>query len=114
MRRSVWPGCRSKAVIVNATGGRLASRLYDAKITIDGRAITQADVHRVLEAARRVVNNKAGQCYTLCRSGFALGETRHIQDPRGMVGDELGADMHVLSCDAAAARNLMLAVNAAI
>jgi len=27
-----------------------------------------------------------------------------------MVGDELGADMHVLSCDAAAARNLMLAV----
>jgi cell division protein FtsA len=27
-----------------------------------------------------------------------------------MVGDELGADLHVLSCDAAAARNLMLAV----
>ena len=27
-----------------------------------------------------------------------------------MIGEELGADMHVLSCDAAAARNLMLAV----
>ena len=27
-----------------------------------------------------------------------------------MIGDELGADMHVVACDQAAARNLMLVV----
>jgi cell division protein FtsA len=33
-----------------------------------------------------------------------------VRDPKGMVGEELGAEMHVATCDAAAARNLMLAI----
>ncbi len=103
-------GVQVESVIVNVTGGRLASRLYDAKITIDGRAITQADVHRVLEACTTRGEQQGRAVLHSLPIGFALGETRHIQDPRGMVGAELGADMHVLSCDAAAARNLMLAV----
>ena len=43
-------------------------------------------------------------------TGFWLDATRGVRDPKGMVGDELGAEMHVASCDAAAARNLMLAI----
>jgi cell division protein FtsA len=43
-------------------------------------------------------------------TGFSLDRTRSIRDPKGMIGDELGADMHVVGCDAAAARNLMLAI----
>ena len=103
-------GVQVESVIVNATGGRLSSRLYDAKVAIAGRAVTQADVHRVLEACTTRGGQQGRAVLHALPIGFALGETRHIQDPRGMVGDELGADMHVLSCDAAAARNLMLAV----
>ncbi len=43
-------------------------------------------------------------------TGFSIGDMRNVRDPKGMIGDELGADMHVVSCDAAAVRNLMLAV----
>src|ERR1700719_1286289 len=43
-------GMQAESVLVNGTGGRLSSRLYDAKIAIAGRAVTQADGHRVLEA----------------------------------------------------------------
>ena len=103
-------GVQVESVIVNATGGRLSSRLYDAKVAIAGRAVTQADVHRVLEACTMRGGQEDRAVLHALPIGFALGETRHIRDPRGMVGDELGADMHVLSCDAAAARNLMLAV----
>ncbi|MGH6799193.1 MAG: cell division protein FtsA, partial [Roseiarcus sp.] len=103
-------GVQVESVIVNATGGRLSSRLYDAKVAIAGRAVTQADVHRVLEACTMRGGQEGRAVLHALPIGFALGETRHIQDPRGMVGDELGAEMHVLSCDAAAARNLMLAV----
>ena len=103
-------GMQAESVLVNATGGRLSSRLYDAKIAIAGRAVTQADVHRVLEACTMRGGQEGRAVLHALPIGFALGETRHIQDPRGMVGDELGADMHVLSCDAAVARNLMLAV----
>ena len=103
-------GMQAEGVIVNATGGRLSSRLYDAKVAIAGRAVTQADVHRVLEACTMRAGQEGRAVLHALPIGFALGETRHIQDPRGMVGDELGAFMHVLSCDAAAAGNLMLAV----
>ena len=36
-----------------------------------------------------------------------------IQDPRGMIGDELTLNMHLLSVDAAPVRNLELAINRA-
>jgi len=34
----------------------------------------------------------------------------NVRDPKGMVGDMLSVDMHVVGCDVTAARNLMLAV----
>ena len=43
-------------------------------------------------------------------TGFSLGDMRNVRDPKGMMSDELGADMHVISGDATAVRNLMLAV----
>lgn len=103
-------GVEVESVIVNATGGRLASRLYEAKVAIAGRAVTQADVHRVLEACTASGSQQSRAVLHSLPNGFSLGETRHIQDPRGMVGDELSAEMNLLSCDAAAARNLLLSV----
>ncbi|HET6377394.1 MAG TPA: cell division protein FtsA [Methylocella sp.] len=103
-------GVQVESVIVNVTGGRLASQLYNAKVAIPGRAVTQADIHRVLEACTARGSQQGRAVLHSLPIGFSLGETRQIQDPTGMVGEELGADLHVLSCDAAAARNLMLAV----
>ena len=42
--------------------------------------------------------------------GFSLDGARRHPDPRGMIGEALGVDMHVVTAEAAAARNLMLAV----
>jgi cell division protein FtsA len=103
-------GVQVESVIVNATGGRLGARLYDAKVAIAGRAVTQADVHRVLEACTASGGQQGRAVLHSLPAGFSLDDTRHIEDPRGMVGGELSAEMNVLSCDAASARNLMLAV----
>ncbi|VTZ48619.1 Cell division protein FtsA [Methylocella tundrae] len=103
-------GVEVESVIINATGGRLGSQLFDAKVAIGGRAVGQADIHRVLEACTARGGRDGRAVLHSLPIGFSIGETRRIEDPRGMIGDELGADMHVLSCDAAAARNLMLAV----
>ncbi|TIW76150.1 MAG: cell division protein FtsA, partial [Mesorhizobium sp.] len=43
--------------------------------------------------------------------GFSLDAERGVRDPRGMVGDALGVDMHVLTGDAAPMRNLELSIN---
>ena len=42
--------------------------------------------------------------------GYTLDGVRGIGDPRGMLAREFGVDMHVVTADVAAARNLMLTV----
>jgi cell division protein FtsA len=42
--------------------------------------------------------------------GFALDGVRGVGEPRGMLAREFGVDMHVVTADVAAARNLMLVV----
>ena len=103
-------GVEVESVIINATGGRIGSQLFDAKIALGGRAVGQPDVHRVLEACTARGGRDGRTVLHSLPIGFSIGEIRRIEDPRGMIGDDLGAEMHVLSCDASAARNLMLAV----
>ena len=42
--------------------------------------------------------------------GYSIDGGNGIRDPRGMLGERFGVDMHVATTDIAAARNLMLAV----
>jgi cell division protein FtsA len=103
-------GVQVESVIVNITGGRIGSQLYQAKVSVGGKGVSEHDVHRVLEAAASRVATQGCAVLHSLPNGFAVDSTTGVRDPRGMIGDQLGAEMHVVGCDAAAARNLMLAV----
>ncbi|HEX4765733.1 MAG TPA: cell division protein FtsA [Lichenihabitans sp.] len=103
-------GVEVSSVIVNVTGGRLSSQHYSAKVAVGGKAVSDYDVHRVLEASTATMARQGRAVLHSLPTGFTLDRTRGIRDPKGMIGDELGADMHVVGCDAAAARNLILAI----
>jgi cell division protein FtsA len=103
-------GVEVESIIVNMTGGRLASQLYNARVAIAHKAVSQHDIHRVLEAASHASAPHGRIALHALPMGFSLDATRGVRDPKGMIAHELGAEMHVASCDAAAARNLMLAV----
>ena len=103
-------GVQVESTIVNMTGGRLASRQFTGSVNLHRRTITDSDVHRVMDAA---IGQSMTQGRTVLHSlpiGYCLDESRHIRDPRGMIGDHLHVDMHVATCDTLAQRNLMLAV----
>jgi cell division protein FtsA len=99
-----------ESVIVNLTGGRLGSHHFSAKVNIGGRPVTEQDTHRVLEAAASRTAREGRAVLHSLPNGFSLDSTTGIRDPKGMIGEDLGATMHVVSCDVAAARNLMLAI----
>ena len=103
-------GVEVDSVVVNMSGGRLSSQLFDAKIALRGKAVGEHEIHRVLEAASAAGAYAGRAVLHAVPTGFWLDAPRGVRDPKGMVGDELGAEMHVASCDAAAARNLMLAI----
>jgi cell division protein FtsA len=67
--------------------------------------VLAAGAKRALAAERQVVHSLP--------VAFSLDAERGVRDPSGMVGETLGVDMHVLTTDAAPARNLELCVNRA-
>ena len=106
-------GVEVDSVVVNMSGGRLSSQLFDAKIALRGKAVGQNEIHRVLEAASAAGSYAGRAVLHAAPTGFWLDGAAGVRDPKGMIGDELGAEMHVATCDAAAARNLMLAIERA-
>ncbi|HEY4927036.1 MAG TPA: cell division protein FtsA [Roseiarcus sp.] len=103
-------GVEVDSVIVNMTGGRVSSQLYNAKVSIGGKPVSEYDIHRVLEAASAASARTGRNVLHALPTGFWLDATAGVRNPKGMVGEHLGAEMHVASCDGAAARNLMLAI----
>jgi cell division protein FtsA len=98
-----------QSVIVNLTGGRLASEHFEAHVGVRG-PVSPADVHRVLETASSHGLRPGRTVLHALPTGFSLDAQAHIVDPSGMIGEKLGVDLHVVTAEAAAARNLMLAV----
>ncbi len=98
-----------QSVIVNLTGGRLASEHFVALVPVRG-AVGEGEIHRVLDAASSNDLRQGRAVLHALPTGFSLDQQNHILDPAGMIGEKLGVDLHVLTAEAAAARNLMLAV----
>jgi cell division protein FtsA len=103
-------GAEVQSVIVNMSGGRLSSEQLSAKINVKGKLVGDYEMHRVIEAASAASSLPGRAVLHAIATGFRLDAQTDILDPRGMVGEQLGAELAVASCDVAAARNLMLAI----
>ena len=103
-------GVEVGGVIVNMSGGLLSSERFGAKVTLRGKTVSEHDIHRVLEAASTANGHSGRTALHALPTTFSLDATREVLDPKGMIGEQLGVELHVASCDSAAARNLMLAV----
>lgn len=102
-------GVQIDRMLVTASGGRLASLHFSAKTAIGGREIAEQDVHRVLEASATHSLNRGRVAMHSLPTAFSLDGVFGIHEPKNMIGEELGVDLHVATCDQAAVRNLILA-----
>jgi cell division protein FtsA len=97
-------------VIVNVSCGRLGSEHYSATVQLAGHQVTDGDIHRVLDAgASHSVRDRRAVLHSL-PIGHALDGVNGIRDPRGMLGQKLGVDMHIVTAESSPSKNLMLAV----
>ena len=98
------------AVIVSVSAGRPASELISASIEVAGSAIGERDIARVLTAGSRHSARAGRAVLHSLPIGYVLDHTGGIRDPRGMLARQFGIDMHVVTADVSATRNLMLAI----
>ncbi|HEX3413557.1 MAG TPA: cell division protein FtsA [Stellaceae bacterium] len=97
-------------VVVNLSGGFSASRIIKAEIGITGREITDAEMRRALEHGYVMREPGDRQIIHSVPVGFSVDDSRGIRDPRGMLGERLGVNMHVVTASAASVRNHTAAV----
>jgi cell division protein FtsA len=106
-------GLTVESLIVNLTAGRLASDIYTATIDLGGQEVELNDLKKVLSAAcQQSLRQDRAVLHSLA-TGFSLDGERGIRDPLSMYGDVLGVDMHVVTAERTALKNLELSVNRA-
>jgi cell division protein FtsA len=106
-------GLTVESLIVNLTAGRLTSDIYTATIDLGGQEVELNDLKKVLAAAcQQSLRQDRAVLHSLA-TGFSLDGERGIRDPLSMYGDVLGVDMHVVTAERTALKNLELSVNRA-
>ncbi len=103
-------GVQLESAVVSLSGGRLDSERFIADIELNGGAVADSDIARVLAAAsRHSVRDGRAVLHSL-PIGYSLDAASGIREPRGMVGHRFGVDMHMVTADVPTVRNLMLTV----
>ena len=98
-------------VVVNYSGVGVASRLIAYEVAIGGHAIGDADVRRVMDPEAALEGKPADhELLHAIPVGYAIDGTRGVRDPRGLYGQRLGVNVHVITAPGAALRNLTTAV----
>ena len=91
--------------VVNLSGGYRASRIVKTEIAVGGREIGDPDMRQVLERGYAMRDAPDRQVIHSIPVGFSIDDSRGILDPRGMAGERLGVDMHIVTAAIATVRN---------
>lgn len=99
-------------MVVSLTGGLPQSRRVRFEVPLNGHEVGDLDIQRVLDsqwlrqqqtADRRLVH--------AIPVSYSIDDHQGVRDPRGMVGSRLGANLHLVSVEATAARNITTCVS---
>jgi cell division protein FtsA len=92
-------------VVTNLSGGFFGSRIVKAEIDITGREVSDVELQRVLHQGALLRESVGRHVIHSVPVGFSIDDSRGIRDPRGMYGEHLGVNMHLVTASAASVRN---------
>lgn len=104
-------GVTVESLIVNVSSGRLVSEAFSAEIALGGHPVKQADISQVLRAGAEHALKPERSVVHSIPIGYSLDGEHGIQDPRNLLGNQLGVDMHVVTAENPPLRNLELCIN---
>jgi cell division protein FtsA len=99
-------GLTLRQVFVNLSAGTTMSHGVNVEVGINGHEIEEQDLQQVLTHGRSSLVKEGREIVHAVPVGYSIDGSRGIRDPRGMFGNELGIDMHVVTADPSPIRNL--------
>ena len=108
-------GREVESVFTGIAGGHIEGLNSRGVVAVTGRGreITQADVDRVLEAAKAVVIPMDREVLHVIPQEFIVDEQGGIKNPLDMIGVRLEAEVHIITGSVTSAQNLIKCVNRA-
>jgi cell division protein FtsA len=100
-------GAELRQVLLAVACGRLRSTTFAADAKIDGRAVSEADIVRLMSAGRSYVERDGRALLHMNCLGYRLDGAGGIAEPRGLAGKLLSADLHAVTADDGPLRNLV-------
>jgi len=100
-------GANVNAINVALSGPVFKSRLVAYDIGISGHEIGDQDLRKILDANR--LASELPEDQEIVHSipvGYSIDGNRGVRDPRGMFGDRLGVNLHVVTASINAIRNI--------
>ena len=110
MAAEVMKGYPLREVVVNLPGVNAMSHAHTAEVQIAGHEITDNDVRRALASAQaQVISDEYELIHTIPVS-YRIDGNDGIRDPKGMFGQHMSVDMHLVTGDMSALKNMATAI----
>jgi len=103
-------GITVRDVIVNLSAGQLKSQTVSVRAMADGEEIEDEDLSRLVTYAQDHFQPDGRAVLHAIPVSYTVDGCRGIRDPRGMIGQSLGVEVHMVSALAGPLRNLELCV----
>ena len=97
-------------VIVNVSGSHVASEGHSIEVEVSGQEVDDNDVLRALAQAQEKAATDERELIHTIPTFFSLNGQDGIRDPRGMVGEELGVDINIVTGERSVISNLAGAI----
>ncbi|MBV9251136.1 MAG: cell division protein FtsA [Acetobacteraceae bacterium] len=97
---------RLRSVIVNLGCGQPASRLFNVQWPVNGRAVDESDIRRVVNEGRARAATDGREPIHALPLSFSIDETDRVLDPRGLFCTTLTAKLHIIDAGSTALRSL--------
>lgn len=93
-------------VVVNLGASGVSSHNVTVELTVSGDTVSARDLEDILREGRSSVetdDTTVIHCFPL---SYTLDNVKNINDPRGMVGEKLAADLHIITAPSSMIRNI--------
>ena len=97
---------RVDRVFVNVNCGSPRSSQIEVELSVSGHQIKDTDVRRIMEHAGDHIDTEDRDLIHCIPTGYSIDGSNGIIDPRGMYGDLLGVNIHLVTAALGQSRNL--------
>lgn len=93
-------------VYVNLAFNDMQSEGLAVDVAVEGHEIGTADILNVLDRGRALFDARGREIIHALPVSYAVDDALGVREPRGLIGDRLGVEMHVVTAAASPIRNL--------